>query len=162
MNRYYLIISFLIMSYNTHGQTDLEQLKKLNATFIHNYVTNDTASHNKILHPDFICISGNGLVIGRTDYLNQWAHGFDPQVCTYWDYRDEFITLFGSVALVHAVNKYTIRNKDGKSVTGMTIYTDTYLKENGKWLCVQAQITPVALDHYGGEDSIVRKYNNGR
>jgi ketosteroid isomerase-like protein len=145
----------------SHGQSDLEQLKKLNATFIHNYVTNDTASHNKILHPDFIYISSNGSVTGRADYLNQWAHGFDSNVITYWDYRDEFIKLFGAMALVHSVNKYTIKNKDGKTVTGMTIYTDTYVKEKGQWLCVQAQITPIAPEHYRGDETIVRKYING-
>lgn len=156
------LLSLLLMSaIVANGQSDLEQLKKINARFIHNYVTNDTASHNKILHPDFICISSNGQVVNRTDYLNQWATGFDPKVITYWDYRDEFIKIFGTMALVHSINKYTVE-KNGKSVTGMSIYTDTYVKQNGEWRCVQAQITALTPDQYRGDASIVRKYINGQ
>ncbi len=137
------------------AQSDLEELKKLNATFIHNFVTNDTASHQKILHRDFVCISSNGRVIDRRTYLNAWAHGFDGYV--YWDYRNEEISVFGNMALVRAINKYIVR-RNGTEYTGMSIYTDTYIKENGKWLCVQAHLTEVAPAHFPGNDRIVRAY----
>jgi len=32
---------------------------------------------------------------------------------------------------------------EGKEVKGNSVYTDTYVKEDGVWRCVQAQITPV-------------------
>ncbi|WP_155341815.1 hypothetical protein [Acrocarpospora corrugata] len=43
----------------------------------------------------------------------------------------------------------------------MARYTDTYLYENGEWLCVQAQITPVAADHHPGDDTIRTVYLKG-
>ena len=47
---------------NTEGD-DLAQLKMLNAKFIHNFVTNDAVSHDKIIHEKFQYINckANGL-----------------------------------------------------------------------------------------------------
>jgi hypothetical protein len=140
---------------------DHSALKKLNATFIHNFVTNDTASHNKIIHRDFQYVSSGGNVVNRKDYINEWAHGFDPKVIKYWDYRDEAIRIFGNMALVRSINKMIIA-KDGKDVTAMTIYTDTYIKEKGEWKCVQAQITRMEEKFFRGDDKIVRKYIDGK
>lgn len=139
------------------SQDDKATLSKLNATFIHNFVTNDTASHNKIIHKDFVYISSSGNVVARNDYMNNWAHGYDAKVYKYWDYRDEAIRIFGNTALVRAMDKYTVV-KDGKDITGMTIYTDTYIKENGIWKCIQAQITNVDPKYYRGDDRILRSY----
>lgn len=144
-------------SFAQSRDTDLAQLRKMNATFINNFVTNDTASHNRIIHKDFVCISEQGMVIPRDVYLKEWAHGFDPKVYKYWDYRDEQIRLFGDMALVRAVNKYIVVIQ-GKEVTGMSMYTDTYVRVNGQWRCVQAQITPVSPENFRDDDSIIRKY----
>jgi len=35
-------------------------------------------SLDAILHKDFICIAPMGARVGRVDYLNAWATGFDP------------------------------------------------------------------------------------
>jgi hypothetical protein len=149
-----MTISFSSFS-QKYDQSDLQQLKTLNARFINNFVTNDTASHNKIIHRDFICISSDGKYINRKDYLNWWAHGFDGY--KYWDYRDERVTIFGSTALVHAQNKYIVI-QDGKEITGRSMYTDVYIKENGEWKCVQAQISKVAPENYAPDETIVKKY----
>lgn len=140
---------------------DNAELKQLNARFIHNFVTNDVPSHDAILHPDFLCISSAGQRVGRADYLRAWATGFDPEVYLYWDLRDECITRLGDVALVRATNKYTVR-QGGRETTGMTAYTDTYLRENGRWLCIQAQLTHVALGHFPGDDTIISVYLLGQ
>jgi hypothetical protein len=137
-------------------ETDMAKLKKLNATFIHNFVTNDTASHSRIIHKDFVCISSDGKYIDRAAYLNGWAHGFDGY--KYWDYRNEDIKIFGNTALVHSQNKYMVV-RDGKEITGMSMYTDVYVKENGQWKCVQAQISKVAPENFAGDETIVRKYD---
>lgn len=158
----FVTATFFIFSTVAFAQNvdDMSALKKLNATFIHNFVTNDTASHNRIIHRDFVYISSAGNVVGRKEYLDDWAHGFDPKVFKYWDYRDEKIRIFGNTALVRSINKFIVVN-DGKETMGMTIYTDTYVKENGEWKCIQAQITRLDEKFYRGDDKIVRKYLNG-
>ena len=42
---------------------------------------------------------------------------------------------------------------------GMSMYTDTYIKENGNWKCVQAQITKLSPANYSGDETIVRKWD---
>lgn len=101
-----------------------------------------------------LTVTSSGARVSREDYLRQWATGFDPEVIVYWDVRDELITVFGDVALVRATNKATIR-QDGAEQTGMTTYTDTYLRESGEWKVIQAQITRVAPKHYLGDETIV-------
>ena len=136
------------------------ELRALNARFIHNFITNDVLSHDAILHKDFICITPTGARVGRADYLKAWATGFDAARIPYFDYRDEKIDVFGATALLRSTNK-SIRMVDGVETTGMTMYTDTYVREDGAWKCVQAQITPVAPANYPPDETIVKKYVKG-
>ena len=136
------------------------ELRALNARFIHNFITNDVAGHDAILHEDFVCISPAGARVSRADYLEEWATGFDPDRILYFDYRDEKIDVFGDTALLRSTNK-SIRIRDGVEVTGMTMYTDTYVRKDGAWKCIQAQITPVQPAHYPPDETIVKKYVKG-
>ena len=136
------------------------ELRALNARFIHNFITNDVAGHDAILHEDFVCISPAGARVSRADYLEEWATGFDPDRILYFDYRDEKIDVFGDTALLRSTNK-SIRMRDGVEVTGMTMYTDIYVREGGAWKCIQAQITPVQPAHYPPDETIVKKYVKG-
>lgn len=123
-------------------KTDEMVLSELNAQFIKNFITQDAVAHNKIIHPDFICIQNSGAIMERDEYLKGWEHGYENSHYTSFTYTDEFIRIFGNIALVRSRTVYT-KNKDGKIINGQSVYTDTYLKEDGIWLCVQAQITPV-------------------
>ena len=91
---------------------DLAQLKRLNAKFIHNFVTNDAASHDKIIHEKFQYINGNGKWVNRANTYQNWKTGFDPEKIIYWDYRFEKITIIGTTALVRSVNKCTILDRE--------------------------------------------------
>lgn len=138
----------------------IAELSALNARFIHNYITNNVPSHDSITHPRFMLISASGLFQGKAKYLEDWVSGFHPDVVVYFDLRDERIDVFGDTALVRATNKHTIVQKGIKS-TGMTTYTDTYVRENGKWLCVQAQLTAVSPEHYPPDSTIIAAYVRG-
>lgn len=143
------------------AEATLAELRALNAKFIHNFVTNDVASHDAILHRDFTYVSSAGAWQDRASYLSRWSTGFDPAVLVYWDYRDERIALAGDTALVSSVNKWTMA-RDGKEVSGMSFYTDTYVREGGAWKCLRAQITGVAPDNHPSDSTIVRKYVRGK
>jgi hypothetical protein len=146
----------ILIRLSAQNTDDLSKLKELNARFINNFVTNDTAAHSKIIHKNFVCITSDGRYLNRGDYLAGWAHGFDG--FKYWDYRNENIKLFGNTALVHSQNKYIVV-REGKEITGMSMYTDVYVKENGEWKCVQAQITKVSPENYSGDETVVKKYD---
>src|SRR5262249_29634631 len=121
----------------------LDELRAINAQFIENFVANDVAAHDALLHPSFLYVRADGSRVDRATYLGGWATGFAPDVIVYWDVRDELITIVGDTALVRSTNKETVR-RNGEEVTSMSTYTDTYVFEDGRWQCVQAQITPVS------------------
>lgn len=138
----------------------IADLVALNARFIENFICNDVAAHDALLHRDFLYIRGNGQRVGRAAYLEGWATGFDPETIPYWDTRDELITVIGPVALVRATNKAIIR-EGGRETVEMAAYTDTYLYEGGRWLCLQAQITPVAPGFEPPDSTIISIYRKG-
>ncbi|MBC7827888.1 MAG: nuclear transport factor 2 family protein [Chitinophagaceae bacterium] len=117
-------------------------LSELNALFIKNFLTQDTVAHNRIIHKDFVCIEGSGEIVNRDQYIKNWATDYDNSGYKTFSFTDEVIRIFGDMALVRSKTIYT-KIVDGKIIEGNSIYTDTYVKENGNWLCVQAHITPV-------------------
>lgn len=121
---------------------DRAMLSQLNAQFIKNFITQDVKAHNEIIHSDFVCIENNGSIIGREEYLKNWATDYQNSGLESFTYTDEFIRIFGNVALVRSRSVFT-KKQNGKLVTGYSVYTDTYVKEQGRWWCVQAQMTPV-------------------
>ena len=127
---------------NTDTKTDEDVLSELNHRFIQNFIKMDTAAHNEIIHQNFVCINGNGTIADRKEYMKGWANGYNAAGYSKFGYTDEDIRIFGDMALVRAKTVYT-KNVDGKEVSGNSMYTDTYIKQNGRWWCVQAQITPV-------------------
>ena len=132
----------------TNTQSDSEdsaRLRALNAQFIKNFLNQDVAAHSEIIHKDFVCIESNGSIINRDEYLKNWATDFDNSGYTSFTYKDELIRVFGNMAFVRAKTVCT-KNVNGQNKEGYTIYTDTYLKENGKWQCIQVQITPVKVN----------------
>lgn len=119
---------------------DIAELSKLNKQFFQNFLNNDTVAHNKIVYKDFTCIVSNGAVINRDDYMKGWSHGYDPVFFKSFIQQNESIRVFGRTALVRAETKCSYM-EDDKEVFKTTVYTDTYLKLNGRWWCVQAQLT---------------------
>jgi len=123
------------------SKDDLTQLSTLNAQFIQDFLHNDTVAHNKIIYKDFVCITGNGTVVNRDDYMKGWSHGYDPSVYKSLVMQNELIRVFNNTALIRAETPYAYIS-NGKEISGTTIYTDTYIKLDGRWWCVQAQLTP--------------------
>jgi hypothetical protein len=153
--------AYLIDTTMINTATDLKTMHALNKRFIHNFVTNDVASHRAILHPEFRTVTSAGGHVARGPYLEAWATGFDPEVIIYWDMRDERISLLADTALVTATNRW-VRRQNGRDLLGMTCYTDSYVRTDGTWLCALAQITPVSPENYPGDDTIVVKYIRGQ
>ena len=138
-------VNFIMANIQSSEKNDRELLSILNAQFISNFISGNTTSHNEIIHKDFVCIENSGEIIGRDEYLKAWAVAYAEGHFTSFSYTDEYIRLFGPVALVRSKTVYA-KIVNGKTVKGNTAYTDTYIKENGRWWCVQAQITPVLGD----------------
>lgn len=140
-----MLASAIAMTSVAQSSTDDEAtLYSINRQFIRNFLNNDTVAHNKIIHPcDFLFIGTNGNVLTRNEYMQAWANGYDKTVMPEFILEEVQVRIFDNTALIVAKTKDK-KVKDGAYVTGETRYTDTYIKENGEWRCVQVQLTRIA------------------
>lgn len=148
-----LFAGILVMAIATSAQetqvANEEQavLIAINRQFIKNFLNNDTVAHTRLIHADFLFIGKNGQLHNRSEYMQAWAHGYDKAKIPEFELEEVQIRMFGNTALIIAKTRdKTMRN--GKWSIGETRYTDTYVKENGQWKCVQVQLTamPSAQD----------------
>jgi hypothetical protein len=75
----FYVFAFFAMNIKGQSTDDLTLLKAINAKFIHNFVTNDVPSHDKILHERFVYINSKGEWVDRQAYLKDWKTGFDGE-----------------------------------------------------------------------------------
>lgn len=147
MKRLFLLIMVAGIVKTSFGQSsnaDETTLILINRQFIRNFLNNDTVEHNKIIHPsNFVFIGTNGKLLDRNEYMHAWAHGYDKTTMPEFDLEEIRVRIFDNMALIVAKTKDK-KIKDGAYVTGETRYTDTYVKENGEWKCVQVQLTRIA------------------
>src|SRR5882762_2187695 len=86
---------------------DSARLSALNKQFIRNFLQQDVAAHNEIIHPNFVCIESDGSIVHREEYLKNWASDYDHSGYQSFDYTDECIRIFHEMALVRAKTVYT-------------------------------------------------------
>lgn len=89
------------------GQSkDETALLSINRQFIRNFLNNDTVEHNKIIHPsNFLFIGTNGKILGRNEYMQAWAYGYDKTIMPEFDLEDVQIRMFDNMALIVARTK---------------------------------------------------------
>jgi ketosteroid isomerase-like protein len=109
-------------------------LTRLNQEYVDAFMNADVAWYRDNLADDFVCIESDGSIIGRDEFLRGAARGPDVANYTLADVR---IRVYGDVALVHATGRFTRR--DGTK--GVSRYTDVYVRTDGRWKAVSAQIT---------------------
>jgi len=145
--------------YLQSGQA-ITDLRAINARFIHNFVTNDIVAHGLLLHETFVAIQRDGSVLDRATYLDQWATGFSAEAIPYWETRGEVIRIVGDVGLVRSTNVFVVR-RDGEEHELASTYTDTYVFTDGRWLCLQAQLTSTEPPHVPAAATVVSIYRDG-
>ena len=139
-----LLIGITFTNFAQSSNTDETVLILINRQFIRNFLNNDTVEQSKIIHPsNFLFIGTNGKLLDRNEYMQAWAHGYDKSIMPEFNLEEVHVRIFDDMALIVAKTKDK-RLKDGAFVTGETRYTDTYIKQDGEWKCVQVQLTRIA------------------
>lgn len=118
-------------------------LRKLNAAYIHSYLTSDVVWYDEHLDNDFICIQSDGSVLDKPRFLFHTARG--PDVARY-QLEQVRIRIIGTTALVHGTGLFA--KPDGTE--GTSRYTDIYAKLDGRWKVVAAQVTRSLQSGPGG------------
>lgn len=115
-------------------KTDETMLLRLNQQYVDSFMNADVNWYRQHLADDFVVIESDGAVLNKTEFLANTAKG--PDVADY-TLQDVSVRIYGSVALIQATGHWT--GKDGSK--GLSRYIDVYVKAEGEWKTVSAQIT---------------------
>jgi hypothetical protein len=110
---------------------DLAILAKLNEDYIHSDQFNDVKRFSEFLAQDFL-IQTPGVTRNREEFLEYIAK---PRPFKDLAVHDVNIRILSDVALIHARATYTMLADGGQQDA---LYTDTYQKRDGSWVCVAA------------------------
>jgi hypothetical protein len=116
------------------NSADSTTLERLNKEYIQAYMSADASWYDEHLADEFICIESDGSVLDKAQFLRKTAEG--PDVLDY-KLIGVHVRIYGGVALVQGTGKFT--RKDQSS--GVSRYTDVYVRVGEEWKAVSAQIT---------------------
>lgn len=116
---------------------DLEVLKQLNHDYVQSYLKSDARRYDELIAENFICIEPNGQLLDRDAFLEAATH---PVTIDYFNVEDVEIRIFGDFAQIMARTPYKYPN--GKQ--GINRYIDCWIKHNGQWRAISAQIASIA------------------
>ena len=110
---------------------DLAILEQLNLDYVHSDQFNDVKRFSEFLAEDFIS-QFPGITRNLAEFLDYIAK---PRPFKDLAMHDVNIRILSDVALIHGRATYTLL-ADGAEQEAL--YTDTYQKREGTWLCVAA------------------------
>jgi hypothetical protein len=115
---------------------DEAELRNLNDNYVRSYLESDVDWYDRVLVDDYTCTLGSGQVLSKQEFLEETAEGPDTETFSI----DELnIRIYGDAALLDAVTSWV--GTDG--IAGRGLYTDTYVRIDGQWRCVAANLTPL-------------------
>jgi ketosteroid isomerase-like protein len=110
---------------------DVAILEQLNLDYVHSDQSSDAKRFSEFLAEDFI-VQTPGVTRNLEEYLEYIAK---PRPFKDLAVHDVKVRILSDVALIHARATYTML-ADG--VHQEALYTDTYQKREGTWVCVAA------------------------
>jgi ketosteroid isomerase-like protein len=116
------------------ASNDTEVLRDLNENFIRAVNESDAAWFDRNVTSDFLNSNADGSLSDRAQFLSQIAK---PPSVVGIRAEDVRIRVLGDVAIIHGRTTFT--KADRKPGAGR--YTDVYVRERGRWLCVAAHVT---------------------
>jgi ketosteroid isomerase-like protein len=113
---------------------DLETLRELNQGYIRSVQNSDVRWFEQHLAEDFVNSNPDCTLVDRAGFLAQIAR---PCSVSGLEAQDVRVRILQDVAIIHARTVY--RKPDGQQGAGR--YTDIWMRRDGRWLCVAAQVT---------------------
>ena len=119
---------------DTHA-ADREQIIQLERDWTRAFVTNDVAANDRVVADDYLGTEPSGKRITKADLSADLKSGAVPLASNHLNEDDLTIRFYGETAVVNGSESW--KQKDGKS--GRYIWTDIFVKRNGKWQIVASQ-----------------------
>jgi hypothetical protein len=119
------------MNETKQSTADLAMLDQLNKDYVHSDQFNDVKRFSEFLAEDFV-VQTPGVTRNRAEFLEYIGK---PRPFKDLAVHDVKIRILSDVALIHGRATYTML---ANGVNQEALYTDTYQKRQGKWVCVSA------------------------
>jgi ketosteroid isomerase-like protein len=117
---------------------DVETLKQLNHDYVQSFLNSDAKRYDEIIAEEFICIEPSGKRFERAAFLEAAAQ---PVVgLVYFHVEDVEVRMFGDFAQITARTPFKYEN----GIEGVSRYIDCWIKRDGQWKAISAQITRVS------------------
>jgi hypothetical protein len=116
--------------------TDAADFTALEANWLHAIAARDTAKLNRILAPEFVDTTWNGLTRNKGEALE---HAKDYGAMGQQKLSDITVRRFGNVAVVTGLNSVVVEGGPQYDVR----FTDVFVLRDKRWQAVNAQETPV-------------------
>jgi len=114
---------------------DKAQIIQLERDWVQSWVTMDAAANDRIIADDFLGTEPDGKRVTKADLMKELKD--DATLASNRLNEDDLtIRLYGDTAVVNGSESWKLK-KDGK--TGRYIWTDIFVKRNGKWQVVASQ-----------------------
>jgi hypothetical protein len=114
------------------GAGDEDTLRTLNDQYLKAGESNDKAWFARMLTEDFVCILSDGRLLDRAQFLALPASRLASSRLDWVRVR-----VHGDTGIVHARYAWALAN----GPSGVTVYTDVYVRRGGEWRVASAQLT---------------------
>ena len=118
-----------------------QELIKLEEEWHNAYVKRDATPLEKILADEYIAVGGSGRSINKT----QTVEGLKKDRATY-DYSTPYdmdFRFYDDAVVVVGRTKEKGKNQDGTEFSVEYRWTDVFVKRDGRWQCVAAQVVRI-------------------
>ena len=115
--------------------SDHEQILQLERDWVKSFVTGDVAANERIVADDFLGTEPDGKRGTKADLIGEVKTG-EALASNRLNEDDVTIRFYGQTAIVNGSESWK-RKSDG--VSGRFIWTDIFVKRNGKWQVVASQ-----------------------
>jgi ketosteroid isomerase-like protein len=133
----FLVVSILFPQQSPSSQGDEQRIIALENIWNQVQINHDADAMGKMLHPDFVFTDYDGTVMAKPMFL---ASIRDPSNKLSMEVSDDMkLHRFGDTVVVTGATheKGTLK---GKAYEHYGRFTDTWIKQNGEWICVASQL----------------------
>jgi ketosteroid isomerase-like protein len=118
-----------------------QELKKVEEEWANAYVRHDGEPLKRILADEFITVGSNGKSHGKAEDIEELKS--DRATYDYSTPYDLDIRVYGDVAVVIGRTKERGHYDSGRQFTNEYRWTDIFVKRQGRWQCIAAQVASI-------------------